>query len=298
MERWIELVCRKVRETTGLSYHGKVTRRSCSGGCIHSAEIWQFENDGGFFIKSNHLDHLNMFRQEAIALDILRNTKALRIPEVYALIDAPELNLSALVLEAIPVSSPQPSHWIRFGQQLASLHLTRRETRYGWETDNYLGATQQRNLWSASWPEFFAQHRILFQVKLLQERAMISRSLLTRFETLVADMPALLLGHSAVPSLLHGDLWSGNVLFDQQGQAVLIDPASYYGDREAEWGMIELFGGFPSSFRDGYHSVYPLPEGWQVRSRIYRLYHLLNHWNLFGDSYLSACHQLLEEAGY
>jgi len=298
MERWFDSVCRKVRETTSLSCHGKMTRRVCSGGCIHSAEIWQFENDESFFIKSNHFDHLNMFRQEAVALDALRNSKVLRIPSVYALIEMPELNLSALVLEAISVSSPQPRQWFQFGQQLASLHLLNHETRYGWDTDNYLGATQQKNLWSTSWPEFFAQHRILFQVKLLQEHGRISRSLLTRFETLVADMPALLRGHSAAPSLLHGDLWSGNVLFDPQGCAVLIDPASYYGDREAEWGMIELFGGFPSSFREGYHSVYPLPEGWQVRSCIYRLYHLLNHWNLFGDSYLSACQQVLKEVGY
>lgn len=298
MERWIDLVCHKVRETTGLSYHGKLTRRTCSGGCIHTAEIWQFESDEGFFIKSNHLGHLSLFQQEAIALEALRNTKVLRIPEIYSLIDAPELNRSALVLEAIPVSLPQPSHWFRFGQQLASLHLLSDENRYGWDTDSYLGATPQKNLWSFSWPEFFAQNRILFQVRLLQERGMISRSLLTRFETLVADMPELLLGYSAVSSLLHGDLWSGNVLFDQQGQAVLIDPASYFGDREAEWGMIELFGGFPVSFREGYDSVYPLPEGWQVRSPIYRLYHLLNHWNLFGDSYLSACHQVLQELGY
>ncbi|MEY4567133.1 MAG: hypothetical protein RLY14_2103 [Planctomycetota bacterium] len=298
MERWSEAVCREVRKTTGRAYHGKPTRKLCSGGCIHSAEIWQFENGERFFIKSNRFDLRNMFHQEAFALDALRRANLLRIPEIYTLIEVPELNLCGLVLEAIAVSPPQPHHWLRFGQQLASLHLLNNETRYGWDSDNYIGATSQKNLWSTSWPEFFAQHRILYQVELLQARGTISPSLLNRLQKLIDDMPVLLRSHSALPSLIHGDLWSGNVLFDQQGQAVLIDPASYYGDREAEWGMIELFGGFPATFREGYQAVYPLPEGWQVRSRIYRLYHLLNHWNLFGDSYLSTCHQLLQEVGY
>lgn len=115
---------------------------------------------------------------------------------------------------------------------------------------------------------------------------------------MIADLGRLLETGLEPPTLLHGDLWSGNVLFDKQGRGVLIDPAAYYGHREAEWGMIELFGGFPNEFREGYFNIWPLKSNSQVRSPVYRLYHCLNHWNLFGEGYRSACDQELQKLGY
>ena len=277
---------------------GSIQRYACQGGCIHRAEIWSPEIGPPFFIKWGSFARADMFQQEALGLNALASTHTVRVPEILLLYAREDLDLSALILEAIEVGSPHPAKWYDFGQQLARLHQSASASQFGFSSDNYLGASKQLNDWSTDWIEFYAANRLGFQVQRLQSQYPSARATISRCEHLIADLRKLLEAELEPPTLLHGDLWRGNVLFDKQGRGVLIDPAAYYGHREAEWGMIELFGGFPSEFREGYSNIWPLKSNSQVRSPVYRLYHCLNHWNLFGESYRSACDQELQKLGY
>jgi fructosamine-3-kinase len=161
--------------------------------------------------------------------------------------------------------------WPALARMLATLHR-RTAPRFGWGKDNWIGLAPQRNAWSADWAHFFVEYRLEPQAR----RAGID----------LPDVTALLEGHRPQPSLLHGDLWSGNAGFTPEGP-VLFDPAVYYGDREADLAMTELFGGFAPAFYVAYREAFPLPEGYELRKHVYNLYHLLNHLNLFGSGYLA-----------
>jgi protein-ribulosamine 3-kinase len=170
--------------------------------------------------------------------------------------------------------------WPAMGRMLAALHRTTGE-RYGWATDNWIGLAPQANGWSGDWASFFFEKRLAPQARRARMR--------------LPDLRKILEGHRPQPSLLHGDLWSGNAGFTAEGP-VFFDPAVYYGDREADVAMTELFGGFPPAFYEAYG---PLPEGYRVRKHLYNLYHLLNHLNLFGSGYLgqvNATLRLLRDA--
>lgn len=170
--------------------------------------------------------------------------------------------------------------WAALAQMLAKLH---RQTgpRFGWHRDNYIGATPQINAWCDDWSEFWQERRIRPQLELARKNGF-------RLEE-----PPKLKGHNPQPSLLHGDLWSGNAGFIAEGP-VLFDPAVYYGDREADLAMTELFGGFPARFYEAYDEAYPLPKGYETRKHLYNLYHLLNHLNLFGRGYLQPTIEALK----
>ena len=160
--------------------------------------------------------------------------------------------------------------------------------RFGWERDNWIGLAPQRNGWSADWPAFFEEKRLAPQLELARSKGY-------SFE--IPDVKALL-DHDPQPSLLHGDLWRGNAGFTAAGP-VLFDPAVYYGDRECDLAMTELFGGFPRGFSKAYEAELPLPAGYEARKHLYNLYHLLNHLNLFGAGYLGqveAALRLLRDA--
>jgi fructosamine-3-kinase len=161
--------------------------------------------------------------------------------------------------------------WEAMGRMLAKLHHVR-GPRFGWHRDNWIGLSPQQNTWCDDWTEFFRERRLRPQA----ERAGVPVNL--------EGIAKLLGGHQPQPSLLHGDLWSGNAGFTAEGP-VIFDPAVYYGDREADLAMTELFGGFPRDFYDAYRKAWPLDEGYERRKHLYNLYHLLNHLNLFGDSY-------------
>ena len=178
-----------------------------------------------------------------------------------------------LVLEFLELEAS--GDWAALGRMLAQLH---RQTgpRFGWSRDNFIGETPQKNAWHDDWPSFFAECRLAPQLRLAEARGY-------RFE--IGDVTDLLARHRPPPSLLHGDLWRGNAAFTQ-GAPVLFDPAVYYGDREADLAMSELFGGFAPQFYAAYQAAYPLEPGYALRKHLYNLYHLLNHLNLFGGGYL------------
>ena len=168
--------------------------------------------------------------------------------------------------------------WAALARMLATLH---RQTgpRFGWHRDNWIGATPQSNTWCDDWGEFWQEHRMRPQLELARKNG---------FD--IPDPPKLM--HSPQPSLLHGDLWSGNAGFVDEGP-VIFDPAVYYGDREADLAMTELFGGFPARFYEAYSETFPLADGYETRKHLYNLYHLLNHLNIFGAGYLAQVQRTL-----
>jgi len=222
----------------------------------------------------------------------LAKTGTLRVPQVVA---AGMLSDSeaCLILEAILPGPPQTDFWERLGQGLAALHRQATAGNFGWSSDNYIGSNRQPNSAHASWVEFFAVQRLGFQLQLARTHARGSRELFKLGEQLIAKLDKRLGPCDERPSLLHGDLWSGNYLVASDGAPVLIDPACYFGLREADLAMPLLFGGFPQRFFDAYDASWPLAAGWRERVEIYKLYHLLNHLNLFGSGYLDSCLEIL-----
>ena len=172
--------------------------------------------------------------------------------------------------------------WPAMGRMLAALHRQTSE-RFGWIRDNWIGLSLQKNGWCEDWAAFFIEKRLAPQAEQARKNG---------FSVELPDVKALLEGHKLEPSLLHGDLWSGNAGFTAGGP-VIFDPAVYYGDREADLAMTELFGGFPEEFYDSYNEAFPLPKGYAARKNLYHLYHLLNHLNLFGGSYLGQVNATL-----
>ena len=172
--------------------------------------------------------------------------------------------------------------WAALAGMLATLHRTS-GPRFGWHRDNWIGRTPQVNSWRDDWATFFQECRLVPQLELARRNG---------FSIALPDMSALK-GHRPAPSLLHGDLWSGNAGFIDGGP-VLFDPAVYYGDRETDLAMTELFGGFPARFYEAYEEAFPLPEGYESRKHLYNLYHLLNHLNIFGEGYLAEVERTLD----
>jgi protein-ribulosamine 3-kinase len=271
------------------------SKQSIAGGCIHRVEMLRLEDGRKFCLKSNR-NAGDMFAQEAFGLAAIRQVGYLATPQVIAVepLDADE---QCLLLEAIEAGPRAADYWPDFGVQLAEHHRHGTSGSYGWSSDNYLGSTPQKNESRESWVAFFAECRLSYQLRLARQRGLGSGELfrlaartLERLEKWLGNQPAL-------PSLLHGDLWNGNLLVGAEGRAVVIDPAVYYGHREAELAMPLLFGGFPDQFFDAYCEAWPLSAGWQDRVEIYKLYHLLNHLNLFGAGYLDSCLEIVRRFG-
>jgi len=170
--------------------------------------------------------------------------------------------------------------WAALAQMLARLHRTT-GPRFGWHRDNRIGATPQINGWRDDWATFFHECRLRPQLELARRNGF------------AFEEPPRLENHRPEPSLLHGDLWSGNAGFIEEGP-VIFDPAVYYGDREADLAMTELFGGFPARFYAAYNEAFPLPDGYETRKHLYNLYHLLNHLNIFGEGYLAQVQRTLD----
>lgn len=263
------------------------------GGCINQAQKIVLKDGRQFFLKINSLEYSEMFVREASGLNALRSTDTIRVPKVIGFGQSDVETF--LILEHIQTGRKQPGFFESFGRQLAALHLRGESENFGYHDDNFIGSTLQPNGWSPSWIEFWSENRIEYQLRLAREKGLGSKRLQSLGRKLLERLPVLLATNEVVPALLHGDLWSGNYLSDSEGHPVLIDPAVYFGHNEAEFGMTTLFGGFDDAFYAAYNEVSPFEEGWQDRVAIYRLYHLLNHLNLFGTSYLSGCLDILEE---
>lgn len=226
------------------------------------------------------------FAAEAYALEQIRASQAVRVPHVVAQADAHDDCPPFILLEWIAqhARTDQRAAGETLGQQLAALHRVTTYA-YGWEQHNYIGLAPQPNAWTASWTTFWAEQRLGAQLELLGQAGRLSSPRAQRLERLITRLGEWIDDQAMQPSLLHGDLWGGNWLIEANNTPVLIDPAAYYGDREAELAMCHLFGGFPPHFFHAYDEAWPPAPGRDERIPLYQLYHLLNHLLGFGESY-------------
>ena len=254
--------------------------RSISGGCINQAYRI---SDGAqhFFVKLNAPGSLDMFAAESDGLEEIRQSAAIRVPQPICYGNNDQM--AWLVLEHLNLNSGVRGNASGLGEQLAAMHRVT-SPQFGWHRDNTIGQTPQINSQSCNWIAFWRTQRLEHQFNLAQRNGFggklqnLGAQLLSDLDKFFSDAPPS-------PSLLHGDLWSGNYDYDDGGNPVIFDPAVYYGDRETDIAMTELFGGFPADFYSAYRYNYPLDSGYNIRKSIYNLYHILNHLNLFGGSY-------------
>ena len=257
------------------------------GGCINEALVVH-GNGERYFVKLNRRDRAAMFAAEAEGLRELHAADVIRVPQPIC----SGVNGQAfLVLEYLELGADRGTSQERLGRQLAALHR-RTQTKFGWRRDNTIGSTPQANTEHDDWIEFWRARRLLPQLTLATEHG--HARALTRGMQLVERLHSLYTDYRPVPSLLHGDLWSGNYGVLADGEPVIFDPAVYYGDREADLAMTELFGGFGARFYAAYNEAWPLDSGYTVRKDLYNLYHVLNHLNLFGSGYLAQATRLID----
>ena len=253
--------------------------RPVSGGCIHEAWLVDRMNGGTIFFKCNDASRLPLLEAEKSGLEQIADSRTLRVPRPLAL--GLVEDRSVLALEGLELGGrPSSNSHERLAEGLAAMHdCPSINGRFGAVSDNFIGATLQQNGWSASWADFYISHRLEPQFRLAVARGRRfpeEARLLSSVHTHLSALPIR-------PSLLHGDLWGGNAGFLGDGEPVVFDPACYYGDREADIAFTRLFGGFDPSFYRRYRELSSPPE--TVREPIYNLYHLLNHYHLFGGSY-------------
>ena len=265
------------------------TPRPISGGDINQAYLLQ-NSEQPLFVKLNSASRLAMFEAEHQALLEMAASNTLRVPTPLCCGVAG--SHAFIAMEYIELGSSSANSQQQLGQQLAEMHRITTE-HYGWHRNNTIGSTLQYNSYDDSWLAFWREQRIGTQLKMLAQNGYVGR-IQKLGEQLLEQLPQLLAGHQPSASMLHGDLWSGNYAFDKQGQPLIFDPAFYYGDRETDLAMTELFGGFSPQFYAAYRETYPLDEGYEQRKSLYNLYHILNHGNLFGGGYVAQAERIIE----
>jgi len=266
---------------------------SVSGGSINTAFCLNGMSAGNavrYFAKCNRAELLDMFVAEAAGLRELVRAGAIRVP--LPVCHEASDGQAWLVTEYIDFGRSGAHSAACMGKQLAALHRCD-AGRFGWYRDNTIGLTPQINTQGDSWINFFRDQRLGFQLDLAAQHG-FSASLQEKGERLQADLSIFFSSYRPQPSLLHGDLWGGNRGFDRAGNPVLFDPAVYYGDREADIAMTELFGGFDAGFYAAYCDAWPLDDGYRVRKILYNLYHILNHANLFGGGYARQAESMMD----
>ena len=257
------------------------------GGDINHAALIGNDNSN-WFLKYNQGGPDGMFAAEAQALVEIAQQDCIRVPSPVAF--GTDGDTAWLVLEYLELKPNGPAELL--GEQLAALHSIRFD-QFGWDQDNFIGTTAQSNKKDKNWANFWRNSRLKPQFA-MAEAAGFSARLADRGENLLENMQQFMARHQPHASLLHGDLWAGNKAFTKDGLPVIFDPASYYGDRETDIAMTELFGGFGPGFYSAYNAHFPLPNGYQLRRDLYNLYHMLNHLNLFGAGYLSRCENIID----
>jgi fructosamine-3-kinase len=266
------------------------SRRPAGGGCIN--EAYRIQGKGlAYFVKLNAPERRPMFEAEAAGLAEIARSNTVRVPQPVCHGAGDEG--SWLVLECIEFRPASNKGMRELGRDLARMHRATAE-RFGWRRDNTIGATPQVNTQEADWIAFWRSHRLGYQLRLAAANGHRGR-LLEGGERLLERLPAFFAGHNPRPSLLHGDLWSGNAGFTAEGTPVVFDPAVYYGDREADLAMTELFGGFAPDFYAAYEEAYAPDPGYARRKHLYNLYHVLNHLNLFGGGYRARAERMIGE---
>jgi len=279
MPEWQSLF--SVLRETDINVSSQDMPRPVGGGDISAA--WRVKTEGSsVFLKTGPADSLAMFQAEADGLRELRKADAIRVPNVLGCVSSESECL--LALEWIEFELADSGTERMLGQQLAQQHRYC-EDRFGWHKDNMIGATPQHNLWNDDWVEFVAEDRLGFQLELAARNG-FGGDLQIEGDVLRKNLGHFFDDYWPEASLLHGDLWGGNWA-SADGAPVIFDPAVYYGDRESDIAMTKLFGGFGASFYDAYEDAWPLSAGSEQRILLYQLYHVLNHLNLFGGSYLN-----------
>jgi fructosamine-3-kinase len=260
-----------------------------TGGSINDA--WRYETERGpIFVKLSARTAADMFAAEADGLEALASAAAVPVPRVLS--SGCNDSHAWLALEWIDFGAQTPEAGRALGEALARQHRSMGE-RFGWRRYNTIGATPQRNDWREHWVGFLREWRLGFQLELALARGARSR-VIECGRRLCERLEDFFPGYTPVPSLLHGDLWGGNWGVTENGNPVIFDPAVYYGDREADIAMTRLFGGFGPEFYAAYESAWPLDAGAATRIRLYNLYHVLNHYNLFGGGYLSQAESMID----
>lgn len=288
MSRFSDHLARKLESVLGASVH---SAEPLGGGCIANATRLETSR-GDFFLKYAGGEAGRTFEAEAEGLRALGASNSdVVIPEVQAVAAPSGDTPGYLVLDYIEPGAPDQSFWPRFGRSLATLHKMEGEA-YGFHIDNFIGRLPQFNDPVEPWPEFFAARRLDPQRRVAEQGGRWRSNWNKPYDRLVARLPEIL-PSDPPKSVLHGDLWSGNFLVTSDGRAALVDPATYYGHRETDLAMAELFGGFERAFYDAYRESWPLEEGYRERREIYQLYHLINHLNHFGSSYSGSVERIL-----
>ncbi len=262
--------------------------RPLGGGCINNAMRLETDNQV-YMLKWNIHSPKGMFLVEVEGLLLMRSTETIRIPKPYGAADTTDGIAAYLLMEWIEPSGSRTINQELLGQQLALMHRQGTSPQdppaYGLGFMNYIGSTPQYNGWYTDWVAFYREKRLQPQIALAEKNGRMPSERRQRLERVLERLDTWLGGVERQPAVLHGDLWGGNVIAGPDGIPVLIDPAAYYGDREAEIAYTELFGGFGTRFYQAYQHTYPLAPGYEDRRDLYNLYHLLNHLNLFGESY-------------
>ena len=286
MHPWDE-ISRQISAATNCHFKIKETN-TIGGGCIN--QTYRIA-DGAqrYFVKLNTTDSLSMFKVEAAGLMEIHQSHTLRVPlpVCYGQND----HTAWLVLEYLDINQGTRGNASDLGIQLAAMHRVV-SNQFGWIRNNTIGQTPQINTTSSDWIYFWQTHRLGYQLDLARIHG-FNGKLQNLGEQLLINLNKFFSDVSPVPSLLHGDLWSGNYSYDEMGNPVLFDPAVYYGDRETDIAMTELFGGFPANFYSAYRHDYPLDSGYNIRKVVYNLYHVLNHLNLFGGNYRYQAEQMM-----
>lgn len=256
-----------------------------SGGCINQSQIVTLEDGREYFVKTNpNTNQLpGFFQSEFESLKIFFEVNIINVPRPVVVED------EFIILEVFHQGTPNHDWQETIGHKLAILQQQTQKNQFGFTGNNYLGTSQQLNEWQNNWLDFFREQRLGYQLNLFKQRCSANDELLKIGDQLLDKLDEII-GNIDEPSvLLHGDLWSGNAAANENGEPVIFDPAGYYGHREAEFGMMRLFGGFGSRCEAAYQEVWPFAEDSERRISLYRLYHELNHLNLFGAAYYSTC---------
>jgi protein-ribulosamine 3-kinase len=282
----VESACKKILgDSVSL-----VDFKSLGGGCInHGGKLKT--SSGDFFLKWNDArKYPGMFDAEAKGLRLLKQHSKIHIPEILGWFE--ETSFQGILLEFVESKGKSQLYWFELGSQLAVLHKNSSEV-FGLSHPNYIGSLRQFNNISSSWITFFVEQRLEVQLNLALNAGHFDRSITKSFQNLYQQLPSIFPNEK--PALLHGDLWSGNVITNNEGKPCLIDPAVYYGHREAELSFTQLFGGFGDEFYRSYDEAYPLAPGFDKRVDIYNLYPLLVHMNLFGGGYIEKVKSIIKQ---
>lgn len=281
-------IAQHITEITGEPFTIE-TQRSIGGGCINQA-VRVSDPQRSFLVKTNQSSQLSMFEAERDGLKAMYDSQTIRVPQ--PLCCGASNSHAYIVMEWLDLAGQgSRESWQRMGEQLAAMHQITSAKGFGWHRDNTIGATPQQNGWLENWVEFWRDRRLGPQFELAYEKG----GTFPRRDELMSAIPRLLNNRTPQPALLHGDLWSGNAAITNAGEPVILDPATYYGDLEADLAMTELFGRFPAPFYQAYNAVTPIDAGYEQRKFLYNLYHILNHFNLFGGGYGAQANRMIDQ---